>query len=216
MLGVAQQLVGHGHGCTSRLPQNPIGQVEISSYSPGTNRGDGATLRLTWRVMIAPTAEWIRGLPKAEIHVHLEGCLSPEVVATATKWGRERTEPSRAPRCPRSARPSGVPRLVVLADRYRGTRRTRRVRRRGANRCVGHPVHRHDLQPDASARMGATTGRLRRSTPHTYPPPVSSCKNRTDPYDHRHEGPSLDGMRNRGGHCCLRGPGTGWRRSGET
>ncbi len=47
--------------------------------------------------MIAPTAEWIRGLPKAEIHVHLEGCLSPEVVATATKWGGERIEPSALP-----------------------------------------------------------------------------------------------------------------------
>ena len=55
-----------------------------------------------------------------------------------------------------------------------------------------------------------------RSTPHTHPAPVLSRKNRTDPYDHRHEGPSLDGMRNRGGHCCLRGPGTGWRRSGGT
>jgi adenosine deaminase len=46
---------------------------------------------------LLPTEEWIRGLPKAEVHLHLEGCVPHEMVRRATAPAGRATAPAGPP-----------------------------------------------------------------------------------------------------------------------
>ena len=100
---------------------------------------------------------WITALPKAEVHLHLEGCVGRDVLARAADRHERRGPPGPDRRTGPDHRPAPtarVPRLVVPS--HRPTRRAvdHRLRHRHAGHRLGNPAHRRHRQPHPLAPLG--------------------------------------------------------------
>ncbi|HMD46804.1 MAG TPA: adenosine deaminase [Acidimicrobiales bacterium] len=106
--------VGSGAGWTATNPPGPPGAPpppEGWSPPPGTA---GAPASSNGPAAAAKTERaWIAALPKAEVHLHLEGCLRPEQVVAAAR--RHGVDPNAAAGYARAAVTS-LPQLIAYLD----------------------------------------------------------------------------------------------------